>query len=190
MHQEEVQQQGYPVQEAQVLVLQPAFREDLRVEVPVQVQEGVQQSDPQPVLLIIPARCMIHEPVNKLKDAVLSIVQAAAQAQHVQVIQPTTEVPLLLLHVAAGTLTNVLRQAPVEVAVIRGHTTYLREIARPQEVPHQVLLTLLQAEVLPVLLQAAEVHLREVPDRQAVDLRVAEAVVAAADKYKQYNHQR
>lgn len=71
MHQEEIQRRDYRVQEAQARVLQPEFPADLRVEVPVAVQEEVQQSDRQPVLLIIPARFMIHEPANKWKDGVL-----------------------------------------------------------------------------------------------------------------------
>lgn len=132
---------------------------------------------------------MIHEPENRLKIEVLVVAQAVTQIQHDREVLLIIEAALLLQHVAAGTLTNVLRQAPVEAAVIREHTRRLHEVVQQQEVPHQVLLTLLQAEVLPVLLQAAEVHLREVPDRQAADLRVGEAVVAAADEYKQYNHE-
>lgn len=184
MPREEVHRRDYPVQEAWVLVLQPVFREDLQEEVPVQVQVGVQQSDPQPVLLIIPARYMIHEPVNKWKGVVLSIVQAAAQALPGQIIRPTTEA--LLLHVAAGIRISAHHRNPAGAATIREHTKRLHEIVHHQVVP----LILLQVEVLPVLRMVEEVHLREVPDRQAVDLRVAEAVVAVADKYKQYNHQR
>lgn len=127
---------------------------------------------------------MIHEPVNKWKGVVLSIVQAAAQALPGQIIRPTTEA--LLLHVAAGIRISAHHRNPAGAATIREHTKRLHEIVHHQVVP----LILLQVEVLPVLRMVEEVHLREVPDRQAVDLRVAEAVVAVADKYKQYNHQR
>lgn len=129
---------------------------------------------------------MIHVPENKWKEVVLSIVQAAAQEQLVQVIRPTTEGPLLLLLVAAEIRISVHHRNPAGAATIREHTKRLHGIVHHQVVP----LTLPQAEVLPVLRMVGEVHLREVPDRQAADLRVAEAVVAAADKYKQYNHQR
>ena len=118
---------------------------------------------------------MIHEPVNKWKDGVPSIVQVTAQALHAQPIPPTTEAPHLQ-HVAARTPTNALPHPQAEAVAIREHTRHLRAVVL-QEVPRQVVPpTLLQVEVLPVLLQAA-------------DLRVAEAVVAAADNYKQYNHE-
>lgn len=172
-------------------VRQPKFQVDPPEGVPLQqVPEEVRLPVLLPVLLIIPVGFMIHEPENRLKIVVLVVAQVVAQIQHVREVLLIIEAALLLQHVAAGTLTNVLRQAPVEVAVIREHTRRLHEVVQQQEVPLQVAPhTQLQAEVLPVLLQVAEVHLREVPDRQAADLRVAEAVVAAADKYKQYNHE-
>jgi len=173
---EDQRRQVYRDREVQAQrVRQPKFQVDPPEGVPLQqAPEEVQLPVLLPVLLIIPVGCMIHEPENRLKIVVLAVAQVVAQIQHV----------------AAGTLTNVLRQAPVEEAVIREHTRHLHEVVQQQEVPLQVAPhTQLQAEVLPVLLQVAEVHLREVPDRQAADLRVAEAVVAAADKYKQYNHE-
>lgn len=119
---------------------------------------------------------MIHEPANKWKDGVPSIVQVTAQALHAQPIPPTTEAPHLQ-HVAARTPTNALPHPQAEAVAIREHTRHLHALVL-QEVPRQQVVppTLLQVEVLPVLLQAA-------------DLRVAEAVVAAADNYKQYNHE-
>ena len=192
MRREDQRRQVYRDREVQVRhVRQPKFRVGPPEGVPLQpVPEEVRLPVLLPVLLIIPVGFMIHEPENRLKIVVLVVAQVVAQIQHVREVLLIIEAALLLQHVAAGTLTNVLRQAPVEVAVIREHTRRLHEVVQQQEVPLQVAPhTQLQAEVLPVLLQVAEVHLREVPDRQAADLRVAEAVVAAADKYKQYNHE-
>jgi len=189
---EDQRRQVYRDREVQAQrVRQPKFQVDPPEGVPLQqAPEEVQLPVLLPVLLIIPVGCMIHEPENRLKIVVLAVAQVVAQIQHVREVLLIIEAALLLQHVAAGTLTNVLRQAPVEEAVIREHTRHLHEVVQQQEVPLQVAPhTQLQAEVLPVLLQVAEVHLREVPDRQAADLRVAEAVVAAADKYKQYNHE-
>ena len=186
MRREDQRRQVYRDREVQVRhVRQPKFQVDPPEGVPLQqVPEEVRLPVLLPVLLIIPVGFMIHEPENRLKIVVLVVAQVVAQIQHVREVLLIIEAALLLQHVAAGTLTNVLRQAPVEVAVIREHTRRLHEVVQQQEVPLQVAPhTQLQAEVLPVLLQVAEVHLREVPDRQAADLRVAEAVVAAADKY-------
>lgn len=179
MRREDQRRQVYRDREVQVRhVRQPKFRVGPPEGVPLQpVPEEVRLPVLLPVLLIIPVGFMIHEPENRLKTVVLVVDQVVTQIQHDRAV--------LLQHVAAGTLTNVLRQAPVEVAVIREHTRHLQEVVQQQEVPLQVAPhTQLQAEALPVLLQAAEVHLREVPDRRAADHLAAEVVVVVADKYK------
>lgn len=183
MRREDQRRQVYRDREVQVRhVRQPKFRVDPPEGVPLQpVPEEVRLPVLLPVLLIIPVEFMIHEPENRLKIEVLVVAQAVTQIQH--------DREVLLLRVAMEISTNVLHRTLAEAIVIQEHTRHLQEVVQQQEVPHQVVPhTQLQAEVLPVL-QAAEVHLREVPDRQAADLRVAEAVVAAADKYKQYNHE-
>ena len=189
MRREDQRRQVYRDREVQVRhVRQPKFQVDPPEGVPLQqVPEEVRLPVLLPVLLIIPVGFMIHEPENRLKIVVLVVAQVVAQIQHVREVLLIIEAALLLQHVAAGTLTNVLRQAPVEVAVIREHTRRLHEVVQQQEVPLQVAPhTQLQAEVLPVL-QVAEVHLRGFGSSSSRS-SVAEAVVAY-HKYKQYNHE-